>query len=229
MNESEAKFTWAVGEIEREYTRLKQRLGWRFLLSPRQTFMRGARTALISFHPGGASESPDQPKASSEAGSAYLLESWHGCAPGTSPLQVQVLRMLESLGERPDATLSAYFVPYRAPSGDAMVETEDSLKFAVRLWNELLPFLDPKVLVVLGGDTFDGISQVLGRPDHELKKLVHWGKQTATLAQFGDRLVVRYPHLSQFKIFSRAESRPAVDDIARRVEAFRKGSDAWRR
>lgn len=229
MNESEAKFNWAVGEIEREYARRKLRLGWRFLLSPRQTFMRGARTVLLSFHPGGSSEFADQAKASSDAGSAYLLESWHGCPPGTSPLQVQVLKMMESLGERPDATLSAYFVPFRAPSWDEMDGPEDSLKFAERLWNELLPFLGPKVLIVLGQDAFDGVSQVLGRPTHEFKKLVNWGKQTATLAQFGDRLVVRFPHLSQFKVYSRPESQPALDDIARRIDAFRKGSEAWRR
>ncbi|MBK9519673.1 MAG: hypothetical protein IPO09_20565 [Anaeromyxobacter sp.] len=229
MSDLEGKFDWAVKEIEQAYVQLHHRMGWRFLLSPRRTFVRGARTVLLSLHPGGNAEYPEQPKASCERGSAYLLESWHDRPPGQAPLQVQVQKLLDCLGETPDTTLAAYFLPFRAPDGDSMAQPEKSREFAVMLWNELLPALDPQVLVVLGADTYAGVAEVLGNAKYEIRMPVGWGSQTATLAQFGNRLVVRFPHLSQFKIFSRAEGLTAAEDIARRVEAFRKGSDTWRR
>jgi putative restriction endonuclease len=227
MTEIQDLFTEAVSEIEGAYARLGHRLGWRFLLTPMETFTPEVPTLLLSFHPGGSVEPPDQPRASSEAGSGYDVERWDGAPAGMHPLQVQVREMLAAFGETTAGTLSAYFVPFRAPTSEQMASPEASLAFAGGLWRTLLPVLQPQVIIALGRDAYAGVAEALGRTSKEETLPAGWGAQTITLAQFGAQLVVRLPHLSQFKLMSREEGREAVRDVARRVAAFRAGLNWW--
>ncbi len=225
MRDLQPLFDQTVAEVEAAYTRLGHRMGWRFLLTPRSTFIHGARVLLLSFHPGGDREYPEQSRASSDAGSAYDLESWGGSARGSSPLQVQVRAMLEAFGEPTGRTLSAYFVPFRAPDSASMTSARASRAFAIGLWARLLPEIDPSVVITLGEDTYSGVGEALGAPTREIRRPAGWGKLDIVLGQFGKRLVVRIPHLSQFKLMSRAEGRQAVADVAGRVASFRAGRD----
>ncbi len=220
-------FDSAVADIEAAYARLGHRLGWRFLLSPRRNFTSGVRTMLLSFHPGGDVDPDDQPKASSESGSAYDIESWGGASPGGSPLQHQVRELLHAFGENTNGTLSAYLVPFRAPKKEDLASPKASLDFALRLWGRLLPELNPQVVIALGEDAYAGVIEVFGKPSREDRRPAGWGAQSISLAQFGAHLVVRIPHLSQFKLMSRPEGRAAIDGVARSVTAFRAGQDWW--
>jgi putative restriction endonuclease len=221
-------FDSAVADIEAAYARLGHRLGWRFLLVPRRTFTSGVRTMLLSFHPGGDVEPDDQPKASSEAGSAYDIESWGGAPPGAAPLQQQVRELLHAFGETTDGTLSAYLVPFRAPRKEDLASRKESLDFALRLWGRLLPELNPQVVIALGEDAYAGVIEVFGKPSREDRRSAGWGAQSISLVQVGTHLVVRVPHLSQFKLMSRPEGRAAIEGVARSVAAFRAGQDWWR-
>ncbi len=127
-------------EIERAYADLGHQLGWRFLTSPQHTLSASTKIALITLNPGGSIDRPDHPRASSEAGSAYLVETWrNGLAPGAAPLQRQVQQLFAMLAEASHgvsgnellgSSLSAYFIPFRSPSIKALAKPRESEQFA---------------------------------------------------------------------------------------------------
>ncbi|WP_242396378.1 hypothetical protein [Anaeromyxobacter oryzisoli] len=137
--------------------------------------------------------------------------------------------MFALLQTSPDETLSAYFVPFRAPIWQEMQAPADTLAFARELWRILLAELEPEVLVVNGADAFDQLATVLPRPAHVFERPAGWGNQRVAFAECGGTLAIRIPTLSRFKLFSRAEGRVAMEDVARRVDLFRRRSDEWRR
>ena len=82
-------FDELVAETEAEYHRLGHTLGWRFVTSPRRTVSPQTDIVFLTLNPAGERDRPDHPSASSEAGSAYVVESWDS-APGQSKLQKEV-------------------------------------------------------------------------------------------------------------------------------------------
>src|SRR5215469_2578456 len=85
--------------IQAEHDRLGHQLGWRLLYSPAQT-IDSAKVALITANPGGSKY--EDPCWSVENGSAYVLERWKNCAPGSEKLQRQVCRMFDVLTVQPE-------------------------------------------------------------------------------------------------------------------------------
>ena len=203
-------FDWAVAEIEAEYERLGHRIGWRFLMSPRRTLRRGASTVLLTLNPGGKVDPVGHPKASHENGSAYVHERWPSdgatgalLPPGRAPLQRQVQDLFAFLGEDPDETLSAYFIPFRSPSLRELTTPRESRAFAKRLWRRLLRELQPRRVVTLGQDAFSAVLEVLGHGFTPFFTPSGWGNVMLGRADYPGTKVYRLPHLSTFKIFSR--------------------------
>jgi len=114
-------FDQAIDQIKREYERLSHQLGYRFLLSSKDTF--NSDVIFLNLNPGGDRVYPDQPADSCENGPAYLTESWgNNLKPGQSSLQIQVQNMLREIsGKMPGKrdllydSMIAYFIPFRSP------------------------------------------------------------------------------------------------------------------
>jgi hypothetical protein len=150
-------YTECIDSISVEYTRLGHTLGWRFLTSPRKTLVPHAPLALLTLHPGGSGRpDPSHGTGSCEAGSAYVHESW-GRPPGQAPLQTQVRALFAWLGRDPDDSLSAYFIPFRSPSYEALPARQASWTFAVRLWRDILSQVHPTLVVCLGSEVERGL------------------------------------------------------------------------
>lgn len=206
-------FNECIASIEMEYMNLGHRRGWRFLTSSLESFGPESRILLLSLNPGGHSEPPDHPKASCEAGSAYRVECWPGYPAGRAPLQVQVQLLAKALGTSLDTLLSAYFVPFRSPNFASMHKAQESIDFAIRLWEGAMDSLSPNLVVCLGKETEKWFREVIGQPLSENQYPVGWGAHTALVTRYRDRVVLALPHLSRFRVFGRSESGEALEQI----------------
>ena len=223
-----------VASIDAAYTRFGHRLGWRFLAGPRRTFTSRAQFALITLNPGGAHEDPDHPRPSSEKGSAYWIESWKGCPPGTTPLQLQVQELFSRIvtivgaSETPRAfvenrVLIAHFVPFRSPSLDTLHRRSESIGFARQFWADILADWIPRTILTIDRATFKNLHGIIS--DRSMKVVAHrrfptgWGRYTAEAFRFRTperREVVtlaRLPHLSRFHLMSNEACRRPVQDF----------------
>jgi hypothetical protein len=209
-------FLDSVAEIRAAYARLGHRLGWRFLATPRRTLARDARAAFLTLNPGGDRIDPTHGVESCEAGSAYVHERW-GFPPGASPLQRQVRAMFAWLGLDPNATLSAYFIPFRSPSYSKLVAPEESFAFGVTLWRKILTEVQPALVICMGKPVESGLQSVWGRPMAATPYPVGWGAQTAVLSRYAGNLLLRLPHLSRFAVFERHASAEPLRVIRREI------------
>ena len=223
-----------VESISAAYKRLGHRLGWRFLAGPRRTLTSRAPFALITLNPGGARENPDHPRTSSENGSAYWIESWKGCPPGTAPLQLQFQELfarivtLVGASESPHAfvenrVLAAHFVPFRSPSLDMLHRRRESIAFARRFWAELLAEWIPRTILTIDRITFKNLHGIISNRLAEV--VAHrrfptgWGRYTAEAFRFrmSEReetvTLARLPHLSRFRLMSNEACRQPVQDF----------------
>jgi hypothetical protein len=228
-------FTEACEEIARAYDQLGHGIGWRFLASAQSTLAPSTPIALISMNPGGSFEPPDHGRESCERGSAYIVESWAGCPPGEAPLQRQIRLLFAELAEVQcadssgdallDASLSAYFVPFRSPSFDALAHQTRSLDFADRLWARLFRNLDPKLIITIDRQTTKRIARILKKklhaPPFTRSFATGWGQVSADIVTFdgpeGARSILRFPHLSRYKLFGRSKSAQQIDQILQAV------------
>ena len=228
-------FTESCAEIEDVYVRLGHTMGWQFLASPQATLRRDCQIALITMNPGGSVDRPDHGRESSEAGSAYIVQAWkHGYAPGQAPLQVQVRTMFSLLAatrggrttgdELLNASLAAYFVPFRSPQFKALAHRRESLDCAVKLWTRIFSHIAPKLVITIDQVTTRHLLRILGSkygvPSRQ-KFPIGWGTYTADAFSFdsGDvRLaLLRLPHLSRFPVFGRPTSQPYLERVIQAV------------
>jgi hypothetical protein len=212
-----------VLRIETEYQHLGHRLGWRFLTSPRRTLSTTTKTLLLSTNPGGNRIPEDHPTASSEAGSAYIVESWNGLPPGQAPLQLQVQQLFEMLDEDLNAALAGYLVPFRSPNFESLPHREESVRFSIDLWTDVFERVDPSLVVTVGKDTFKHMSAAWQEKPRILEEPVGWGSQTALVANYARRVVLALPHLSRFKIFGRPQSQEPIERIIALLRKARPG------
>jgi hypothetical protein len=207
-------FEQAVKDIDAAYTRLSQRLGWRFLMTPQSTLSAGAEVALLTQNPG-AMRGNEYPRStpSWEAGSAYVSESWEGRPAGRAALQIQVQQMFAWLGLNPDTTLSAFFIPFRSPSLKELTAKDESLEFSRSLWRGIFEQVRPRLVVCLGVEVEAAMISLWEEQlwSHEFS--VGWGQQRAVLHVCRNRFLLRLPHLSRFKVFGREASMGPLSDI----------------
>jgi hypothetical protein len=219
-------FEEAISQIERAYSDLGHSLGWRFLYSPISTLSASTPFLLVGLNPGGREHHISE---NVEEGNAYRLERW-GKKNSFNPLQVQIGCLFEVLARKlgqasPDAfmdsTLTSNFCPFRSPSWEELHEQTKSIQFSRELWSRLLPQLSPSAIVCLGSEPFMHFRKVLlslgGVEHHHQPKRTEWGDVTYTEShiklQSRDVLMLRLPHLSTYKIFSRPECTAAVESF----------------
>lgn len=199
--------------IQTEHDRGGYGLGWRFMMSPEQSYAT-ATLGIVGLNPGGSkAHGTDW---SYEDGNAYWRESWGGQPKGCAPLQLQVQRLASLLGRSEADTFAAQFVPFRSPSWDSLPNRAAAAIFAEKLWATLLAEPGPKLFVCLGkavvGPT---VARIVGAT-LERSYLVDWGSQTADRYVSPDGTVVlAVPHLGRFKLMGRPGSERAILEAAK--------------
>jgi hypothetical protein len=228
---SNALFRTCCADIEAAYQSLGHRLGWRFLSGPKANLNPSNKLAFISLNPGGSYDPPDHPHESQERGSAYLVESWDGCPPGQSKLQVQVNAMFKLLADRMgggdyrslmNRSLMGHFIPFRSPNFDSLNNKAESLAFANQLWSKIFNHIAPRTVITMDNHTFDHVRKIIeagsSRESSEHVQLpTGWGSYMADVVRYGaggSRLtLVRIPHLSRFTIFTSQKCREAIPGL----------------
>jgi hypothetical protein len=228
-------FDELVSSITQSYSELEHEKGWRFLTVPRKTFETAPEVALITLNPGGDGPVATQGEASCEYGCAYRTEPWEDKkGPGESALQVQILALLEELRLRlapgvdpvqfmDQRVLGAYYIPFRSRSLATLVSPRKSLAFARSLWTQILSAWTPRVIITIDQCAFDGIASILCERLTNRQQLPNsfptgWGSCRFQSLRWAapDRTnttLVRFPHLSTYKLFSHAASLPRIKDV----------------
>ena len=230
-------FSDCVKEIESEYRRLGHQLGWRFITGPKATFSPHTEVAFISLNPGGDIDLPDHPHESSEQGSAYLIECWKGKAAGTENLQIQFQRLATTLqqhfGDKSSLAdyintkiLTAHFIPFRSQRFETLHAKAESINFGRKLWERIFKFILPRTIITLDPEAFGAISEIISSSggvqlSHE-RFQTGWGAGTRKPIGCEVRkyrqaskmvTILRLPHLSTYKLFSREECAPCLSEI----------------
>jgi hypothetical protein len=217
---------------------------WRFLYSPMATFAPATRLAFVGLNPSevGGNE-PFGPIPSVEAGNAYRVECWAG-VPGAfrcNALQHQVRRLFECLAGvnfgngNPDVlmdeTLTLNYCPFRSAIWHGLQNQEQALAFSDRLWSLICGCITPSVIICMTHEPFARLGGILHDEQNFIDEmpqetgLLGWGHVTYSIARLHRAeqqvLLVRFPHLSWCKIFSREECseplRPIIREIAERI------------
>lgn len=220
----------AADLIEQKYQELGYQIGWRFLNCSATVLTARPSIALVTANPGGDRIETDHPSLSCEFGHSYTSERWGNSEPGASPLQVQLQKLFELLanisGLASDGTtlleqsLAGYYIPFRSPRLSDLPNAAEARSVGRTIWGNVLNATKPGLLISIDRDTFKElgtlITEVYGLHLTDTTTFsTGWGKYTADVADYGDGKVrlVRLPHLSTFKLFSRSDCRPHLDEI----------------
>lgn len=227
-----------VERIDVAYRELGHSLGWRFLMGPRRTLSARTRVALVTSNPGGKKDYPEYPRASVEQGNAYWVELWLGrVQAGDAPLQRQVQRLFDMVVEVIEAgasaqsyvehhVLCAYFVPFRSPRFAKLLAKRKSINFGRALWSDILTAWTPTTILTIDPDAFGNLYNILssaGSLQQHREFPTGWGDiraEAVRIQRSGCGMTVtlaRLPHLSTFKLFSRANCRLPMDSFIRYV------------
>jgi hypothetical protein len=185
--------------IQKEYERLGYSAGWRFMTSPVKTFS-DPKLLIVSLNPSGRVE--HGPRWSQEEGSAYLIENWGSADVGRAPLQIQIQRLVETLGLDFAEVASAHFVPFRSQRWADLDRAKEAVSFSRKLWREFATTFHPDWVVCLGSEVGRHMVDILDVTKVESVP-TGWGAISMTIGRtpWGGRLVA-FPHLGTFKLFS---------------------------
>lgn len=230
-------FDELVFRIESAYVELGHTRGWRFLCGPRATLETSPDIALITANPGGTHHTDGHGIESCESGSAYLTEAW-GTTPGNHNLQRQILALFQLIAEHMvdevsgeaslNTSLTAYYIPFRSPRLSELQSAKQSVKFAEDLWTTIFSKHVPKLIVTIDHAAFRGVSAAIerhsGKSMGDTKYPTGWGNVSAAKRAYrlpSGKLatVLRLPHLSTFKLFSRPQCAANLDLIVRESAA----------
>jgi len=182
--------------------------GWRLLYSP-ASVLDGAEIAFVGLNPGGEVAPAGHAGLATERGSAYTDERWPHCGvdcpAGEAPLQLQVRRLFEGLGVRPETVLAGNLVPFRSPDWSGLRGKPEALRFGRGLWAEILGRARPRIVVAMGGTTRRVLGQILGAgAEHRVP--LGWGRVAGTRARHPHGVLVGLPDLLRFRVLGRADS-----------------------
>lgn len=207
-------FDSLVSDIENEYRRLGLSLGWRFLTCSQKNLSPETDVLFLTLNPGGSINRADHPPASCEDGSAYLVESWSGAAPGQSKLQKQVRALFKLISTDIESVLTGQLVPFRSPSWSELPRRAECLEFGKRLWKEIIDYVQPTLIIAMGKSQLrPALHDICGQPEESRDILVEWGSISAGLDLLPGTRIVSLPHLSRFGIMTRVQSQPALEQL----------------
>ena len=196
-------------EIEAEYRRRADILGWRLLCSPWQTTSK-ADVAFIGLNPGGRIVPRGHGELSTEGGSAYEIEEWAGYPKGESPLQQQVRALCDLAEVEPRLVLAGNLVPFRSPDWKSLRGADSAVKFGLMLWERLLSEARPRLVIAMGSTVQQALCKHFIGSGVPESTLAGWGKLRIFRADHRAFRLVGLPHLSRFRIINRPKSLPAL-------------------
>ena len=183
--------------------------GYQLLYCPWKTINRHEMT-FLSLNPGGRTPheaNPNRRLISDERGNSYEVER----DTSRSPIASQFLRLCEFKGLRPSEVLAGALAPFRSDRWSSLTSPrrEASLDVGRRFWTAVLRQSAPdKPIVVCSKPAADIVKSMLGARC-ERKLPAGWGSVSIRRYRAADnRLIVHLPHLSRYKLFGRAESKP---------------------
>ena len=219
-------FDQALKEIDQAYYSLghsQYEMGYRFLLTTRENFTPETDIVLLSQNPGGDFPIPDHPYDSCENGPAHLTESWKSNPPSKDPLQIQVQRLFHELSNHIPGNhnliyeaLMAYFIPFRTPELKKLHSKTESIEFSLTLWTKILTSIQPKLILCLGNIVYQNVQKIYA--DQLLKSFpsenFYSGQAIGKVLKYKNGLrILKLPHLSRFKIFSRHECKEPINRL----------------
>lgn len=183
--------------------------GYKLLYCPWATISNSS-VAFISLNPGSMPSGMEENLVSDERGNSYFVEKEYT----KSPLTAQFLKMAEFLAIKPESILTGVIHPFRSNRWkDFSKEQQKSgLRIGAEFWSLALSS-NIKTIVTVGNETFNQVSR-LTNSEYVDSIFSGWGKchvqryQTDT----GCKLI-KLPHLSSYKLFSRPQCHEALSRI----------------
>lgn len=184
-------------DIALEYKRLGYDQGWAFAMTPLSR-LKTAETMIIGLNPGGEGD-PKDAHYESENDNGYYTGVWTEDGSPTA-VQAQVRAWHDILGLTADETFAAQFIPFRSKSFASLSRKAEALKFAEKLWTQLLGQARARRVICMGNDVFWQITRLFSA---RLLDPIEsgWGSATIKRALSSDnRLMVGVPHPSRFRL-----------------------------
>lgn len=220
-------FEEAVSEIRVAYRELGHNLGFRFLYSSRSTFL--SKIIFMNLNPGGDRIPIDHPWDSCENGPAHITESWDGYLTGKHPLQIQVQKLFTLLSEKIPGeeeliykALLTNFIPFRSKSFSELHAQDESIKFSIHLWEDILPIIQPRLIICTGTLVFDKIKEIYGAPINKFSVKLNWANITGEVYEYYGLRILHLPNLSRYKIFSHPASMEPINQLLEKATEFYK-------
>ena len=223
-------FQEIINDIETEYKKTSNKLGWRFLVTSKKTLDENNGIYLITLNPGGSKEERTHSTASCENGCAYLTETWKNYKNPDSPLQNQFKLLFQEIAAKlnskdyvavMESSVCGYFIPFRSTNYKELADKKESISLAKDIWNKILSKGKFKIVMCIDIQTYNFIKKIIVEDGYKLsteKNLnTGWGNFKSEVSKFQKNnkvfTLARFPHLSRFSIFGRKESKMHVDKI----------------
>jgi hypothetical protein len=148
---------------------------------------------------------------SDERGNSYEVEQ----ADTQSPMTAQFLALAAALRRAPYEILTGVAAPFRSTSWQAPSEDQKPANLLVgeRFWAEAFALRRPMLVITCAPEAASQATKILGAR-FETNAPSGWGNTTLDRRRSEDgTVVVRLPHLSTYKLFSRPECIVAVHGI----------------
>ena len=183
--------------------------GYKLLYCPWKT-IDNSTVAFISLNPGSMPDDKERNVVSEERGNSYLIEQ--KCTK--SPITSQFLKMAEFLAVKPESILTGVIHPFRSRKWKDFSKEQQEIGLRIGAEFCLTAFSsDIKTIVVVGNATFNQVSTLTN------SKIIDsifsgWGKCQLQRhkTETGSNLI-KLPHLSSYKLFSRSECREPLSKI----------------
>jgi hypothetical protein len=157
--------------------------------------------------------------------------------PGESPLQKQLQKMFEiiedHLGQKRDEvltkSLSGYFIPFRSPNWKSFIKKKDisdeAIEFSKGIWKEILQNQNPRLIICIDKIAYKNLKSILVELDYKNSdpetKDTQWStiiKVTCDYIEYKNStnqklVLIRFPHLSSYKIFSNEISKKVATEL----------------
>ena len=183
--------------------------GYKLLYCPWET-IHNSTVAFISLNPGSIPDGGEKNVVSEEEGNSYCIER----ESTKSPITLQFLKMAEFLAIKPESILTGVIHPFRSNRWKdfSKKQKEIGMRIGAEFWSLALSS-NIKTIVAVGNETFNQVNRLTNSEFVE-SIFSGWGKchlqryKTAHGSQ-----LIKLPHLSSYKLFSRPECHEPLSRI----------------
>lgn len=188
--------------------------GYKLLYCPWETIEK-AKVAFISLNPGEPPEDADLEVISDERGNSYEVEM----LTTKSPITEQFLKLCEYIQVSPNEVLTGTICPFRSKDWNFFIngypfsdkQKEIGLKLGMEFWSDALKHID--LIITVGDETTKSVIDIINA-----KKILEinsgWGNiKIRKYINSKNKTVIHLPHLSRFRLFSRAECQEPLEKV----------------